>query len=162
VVTAAWKTESNRRGVRTPSGRSQKAGAVRRCDVSRLRLWGFPRVVRSEDAVPSILSLLVCAKCEDSRCLPRRVLLICVGLQRSQKRREKVINRHREAAVSFADCRDCAWSRDRAIVDGWCCRAGAEVKELGRRARTFTQRPPSTSHARDPPLLYDDCVQARD
>lgn len=38
VVTAAWNTESSRRGVRTPSGRSQSAGAVRRCEVRRLRL----------------------------------------------------------------------------------------------------------------------------
>ena len=55
VVTAEWKTESNRRGVRTPSGRSQSAGAVRRWEVRRLRLWGFPSVVNSEEAVPSIL-----------------------------------------------------------------------------------------------------------
>lgn len=58
AVTAAWKTESNRRGVRTPSGRSQSAGAVRRCEVRRLRLCGFPSVVRSDDAVPSMLQLV--------------------------------------------------------------------------------------------------------
>jgi hypothetical protein len=55
VVTAVWNTESRRRLVRTPSGRSQSAGAVRRCEVRRERLWGFPRVVRSEDAVPRML-----------------------------------------------------------------------------------------------------------
>jgi hypothetical protein len=53
-----------RRGVRTPSGLSQNAGAVRRCEVRRLRLCGFPSVVRSEVVVPSILkavSYIVCA-----------------------------------------------------------------------------------------------------
>ena len=55
AVTAVWNTESRRRGVRRPSGRSQRAGVVSRCDVSKLRLWGFPREVSSDDAVPRIL-----------------------------------------------------------------------------------------------------------
>jgi hypothetical protein len=62
AVTTEWYRESSLSDVRTPSGRSQSAGAVRRCEVRRLRLWGLPSVVRSEDAVPSSLKLLVMAK----------------------------------------------------------------------------------------------------
>ena len=54
-MTAEWKTERRLRGVRTPSGRSQKAGAVRMCEVRRLRLCGLEREVRREEAVERIL-----------------------------------------------------------------------------------------------------------
>lgn len=63
AVTAVWKTERRRSDVRTPSGRSQTAGAVRRCDVRRLRLCGLPRVVRREEAVPRMLENCQYGKC---------------------------------------------------------------------------------------------------
>jgi hypothetical protein len=57
--------------------------------VRRLRLCGFPRVVRSEVVVPSILELVsISMHCAcDGDDGPRRVLLVCVGLQGAQKRR---------------------------------------------------------------------------
>ena len=58
AVTAVWKTLRRRSEVRTPSGRSQRAGAVSRCEVRSERLCGLPRVVSSEDAVPRMLGEL--------------------------------------------------------------------------------------------------------
>jgi hypothetical protein len=68
-----------RRGVRTPSGRSQNAGAVRRCEVRRLRLCGFPSVVSSEVVVPSILKLVSTCNALHMRRV-RRTAACLVGL----------------------------------------------------------------------------------
>lgn len=82
--------------MRTPSGRSHSAGAVRRCEVSRLKLCGLPSVVSSDAAVPSNLCVLACdARVKIGGRVLGGVLLVGPCLQRAQQRRQEAINRHR-------------------------------------------------------------------
>jgi hypothetical protein len=84
-------------------------------------------VVRREDAVPSSLVWSVCAMLRDLRCLPRRVLLICVCLQRAQERRQEAIDRHLEVAKPTEDYRS---MRMGCPDDGWCCRVPSMPAEV--------------------------------
>lgn len=110
AVRAEWNTEMRRSGVRRPSGRSHSAGAVRRCEVRRLRLCGFPREVNSEDAVPRMLGGREQGRCElgggkhTAGCPAGRCTSAATG------------------GASKASDR-LAWRQDGASIPPWCSRS---------------------------------------
>lgn len=72
--------------------------------MSNVTFSGLFNVVRSDEAVPSSLGIIskpVCERVSAASSLPRRVLLICVGLQRAQQRSEKAISRHYDYFTRF-------------------------------------------------------------
>lgn len=106
MAEALWKTERMRRQVWRPSGRVQRAGAVRSWDVRSERLCGLERVVRREDAVERSLrpkSVQEWGVVDENGDVPGRVLLVGVGLEGTEQRGEKSISRHDGGCMSVRD-----------------------------------------------------------